>query len=67
MASRSRDEGLPRDESLDPKLKRTFYLDRRSVVALSTMQVQELRDTGRKPDLSELVCRGIRLLERAVE
>jgi hypothetical protein len=63
----SRREGLPQDGSLDRKVKRTFYLDRRSVVALSTMQAEELRETGRKPDLSELVCRGIRLLEKGVE
>lgn len=47
-----------------PKLKRTFYLDREFVVALAEIQAEELRDTGHKPDLSELIARAIRLLGR---
>lgn len=49
------------------KLKRTFYLDRDSVVALSEMQAEEFRTTGHKPDLSELIARGIQLLRRPVQ
>jgi hypothetical protein len=50
--------------SVSPKLKRTFYLDRESFVELSELQVKEFRLTGRKPDFSELVSRGIILAQR---
>lgn len=46
------------------KAKRTFYLDHDAVVDLSELQVDELRRTGTKPDLSELVSRAIRDLKR---
>jgi hypothetical protein len=53
-----------REDARGPKLKRTFYLDREKVVALSRIQADELQRTGHKPDLSELVNRAIRLLEK---
>lgn len=46
------------------KLKRTFYLDPGVVVALSELQTEEFRRTGRKPELSELVTRGIQKLQK---
>lgn len=47
------------------KIKRTFYLDRDSVVALAEIQAAQLRSTGHKPDLSALVIRAIELLRRS--
>lgn len=41
------------------KLKRTFYLESGAVLALSEIQTEELRRTGRKPDLSQIVTRAI--------
>ena len=41
------------------KIKRTFYLDPTAVVALNEIQTEELRRTGRKPDLSQLVTLAI--------
>ena len=46
------------------KLKRTFYLEPGAVVALSELQTEEFRRTGRKPELSELVTRAIRGLQK---
>ena len=59
-----RDEELPPDGE-GPKLKRTFYLDRDSVMTLSEIQAKEFRATGHKPDLSDLIARGIQLLSKA--
>ena len=53
-------------ESRLVKAKRTFYLAPGAVLALSELQTEELRRTGRKPDLSEIVSRAIlRLRVRA--
>jgi hypothetical protein len=49
-------------KSVGRKLKRTFYLDLEAVAVLHQLQADELRKTGRKPDLSELVTRGIQVL-----
>jgi len=46
------------------RLKRTFYLDRGAVVALSELQAEEVRLTGRNPDLSEMASRAIRTLRK---
>jgi hypothetical protein len=53
----------PRSLPIQRKLKRTFYLDLNAVAALHQLQADELRKTGHKPDLSELVSRGIQVLE----
>lgn len=44
------------------RIKRTFHLEPELVLLLDEMQLQEHRDTGRKPELSSLVGEAIRLL-----
>jgi hypothetical protein len=46
------------------KVKRTFYLELGAALALSEIQIEEFRRTGKKPDLSELVGRAIRKLRQ---
>lgn len=41
------------------RIKRTFHLDPDAVFLLAEIQVAELRRTGRKPELSELVSQAI--------
>ena len=53
------------DESKPEKpkrVKRTFHIDADLVLLLDEMQLQEHRNTGRKPELSNLVGEAIRLL-----
>jgi hypothetical protein len=47
------------------KVKRTFYLELAAALALSEIQTEEFRRTGKKPDLSTLVSRAIRKLREA--
>jgi hypothetical protein len=61
-----RNQAIGSEAGQPVKLKRTFYLDRDSVVTLSELQAAEFRSTGQKPDLSELVIRAIQLLRRRV-
>jgi hypothetical protein len=56
-----RTQDRAQEESL-PKVKRTFYLEPSAVIALSELQLDEFKRTGKKPDLSELVGRAIRQL-----
>lgn len=42
--------------------KRTFHLDSDVVILLGKIQFDELQQTGKKPNLSDLVGEGIRLL-----
>ncbi len=64
---RRTDDGVPelteKQESEKPKrIKRTFPIDPELVLLLDELQLDEFRRTGRKPELSNLVCEGIRLL-----
>lgn len=44
------------------RIKRTFHIEPELVLLLDEMQLQEHRNTGRKPELSSLVGEAIRLL-----
>jgi hypothetical protein len=45
-----------------PRVKATFYLTAEDVIAIDTMQTNEFRSTGKKPERSELVSRAIQEL-----
>lgn len=47
-----------------PRLKRTFYLPHEVVVAVEKLQGREFEETGKKPELSEIVERAILLLAK---
>lgn len=47
-----------------PRIKATFYLSRDDIIAIDTMQTEEFRRTGKKPERSELVSRAVQLLRR---
>lgn len=72
---RRTDEGVPElseqqnsktsehsDSATASRMKRTFYLPSDDVLRLSELQLAEQRRTGRKPELSTLVSKAIRLL-----
>jgi hypothetical protein len=49
-------------ENSKPRIKRTFNIPDDVVLLLNEIQLQRYRKTGKKPELSELVTEGIRLL-----
>jgi hypothetical protein len=49
-------------EASKPRIKRTFNIPDDVVLLLSEIQIQRYRSTGKKPELSELVTEGIKLL-----
>jgi len=49
-------------EASAPRIKRTFNIPNDVVLLLNEIQIQRYRQTGKKPELSELVTEGIRLL-----
>jgi hypothetical protein len=49
-------------ETSKPRIKRTFNIPDDVVLLLNEIQLQRYRQTGKKPELSELVTEGIRLL-----
>lgn len=64
---RRTDEGVPelaeKQESEKPKrIKRTFHIAPELVMLLDELQLDEFRRTGHKPELSNLVSEGIRML-----
>jgi hypothetical protein len=64
---RRTDDGVPeikeeRDREKIKRIKRTFYLEPDLVLLLDEMQLAEHRQTGTKPELSNLVSEAIRLL-----
>jgi hypothetical protein len=48
-----------------PRIKRTYHLPNEAIVLLEELQLAQLKETGRKPELSELVAHGIRLLAQS--
>ena len=48
-----------------PRIKRTYHLPNEAIVLLEELQLAQLKETGRKPELSELVASGIRLLAQS--
>jgi hypothetical protein len=46
------------------RVKATFYLNPDDIIAIDTMQTEEFRRTGKKPERSELVSRAIQLLSQ---
>ncbi len=58
--------GQPGTQTAKPqRIKATFYLTPEDIIAIDTMQTDEFRRTGKKPERSELVSRAIReLFER---
>jgi hypothetical protein len=45
-----------------PRAKRTYHLPTSAILLLEELQLEEFRRTGKKPDLSDLVTRGVELL-----
>ena len=45
------------------RIKATFYLNPEDVLAIDEMQSNEFRQTGKKPERSELVSRAIQALK----
>lgn len=52
-----------------PRTKRTWYIPNNLIVALDEIQLKEHKETGKKPDLSNLVAEALTLLaeQRGVE
>jgi hypothetical protein len=50
--------------SKQPRVKATFYLNPEDIIAIDTMQTEEFRRTGKKPERSEVVSRAIQLLRQ---
>jgi hypothetical protein len=47
-----------------PRIKATFYLTHDDIVAIDTLQTEEFKRTGKKPERSELVSRAVQLLRQ---
>ena len=61
----SREDDVPSAVEPAPKIptvKKTFHIGSDVVLLLGELQLDELRETGRKPNLSDLVEEGVRLL-----
>lgn len=48
-----------------PRAKRTYHLPEDVVLTLNQVQLERYRQTGKKPELSDLVAEGIRLLAQS--
>lgn len=46
------------------RIKATFYLNPEDVLAIDSMQSEEFRQTGKKPERSEIVSRAIQALKQ---
>ena len=44
------------------RIKRTYHLPSEAIILLEELQLAQLKETGRKPELSDLVASGIRML-----
>lgn len=45
------------------RIKATFYLEPDDILAIDSMQSQEFKKTGKKPERSEIVSRAIKLFK----
>ncbi len=45
-----------------PRIKATFYLHPEDILAIDSLQSEEFKGTGKKPERSEIVSRAIQLL-----
>lgn len=45
------------------RIKATFYLNPEDILAIDSMQSEEFRQTGKKPERSEIVSRAIQALK----
>jgi hypothetical protein len=45
-----------------PRIKATFYLQAKDIIAIDEMQTKQFKETGKKPEKSELVSEAIQLL-----
>jgi hypothetical protein len=45
-----------------PRIKATFYLQAEDIIAIDEMQTKQFKETGKKPEKSELVSEAIQLL-----
>ena len=55
---------LPSKTAKQPRIKATFYLTADDIIAIDTMQTNQFRLNGKKPEKSELVSEAIQLLFR---
>ena len=56
-----------RDAPKMPRVKATFYITPDDVLAIDALQSEEFRQTGKKPERSEIVSRAIQTYKRQCE